>query len=106
MDLDLPCGVEGWVEIVCRCWDNSLDTQPPDLRTAWNWGLHVTSSCHRISVYSVNYTRPKTKTRLQEFADKGTPFAPITVPLAFPSQTWDDYEDFWGSHDPRDAEDE
>ncbi len=35
-EFDLPCDVEGWVEIVCRCWDNSLNTQPPDVRTAWN----------------------------------------------------------------------
>ncbi|KAL2279151.1 hypothetical protein FJTKL_13716 [Diaporthe vaccinii] len=105
-DMALPCDVEGWVEIVCRCWDNSLNTQPPDVRTAWNWGLHFTSSCHRISVYSVNNTRPKTKARLEEFADKGIPFASIIVPLAFPSQTWDDYEKYWETHDPRDAEDE
>ena len=104
--LDLPCDVEGWVEIVCRCWDNSLNTQPPDVRTAWNWGLHVTSSCHRISVYSVNKSRPLTKARLDQFEKAGIPFGPITVPLAFPSQSWEDYEKFWSENDPRDAEDD
>ncbi|KAK7974319.1 hypothetical protein PG989_016167 [Apiospora arundinis] len=104
-EFDLPCDVEGWIEIVCRCWDNALNTQPPDVRTAWNWGLHVTSSCHRVSVYSVNKTRPATKARLEEFEKAGVPFGPITVPLPFPSQTWDEYEKFWSQHDPRDAED-
>ncbi|KAG6058725.1 hypothetical protein E4U32_004470 [Claviceps aff. humidiphila group G2b] len=103
---ELPCDVEGWIEIVCRCWDNALNTQPPDVRTAWNWGLHVTSSCHRISVYSVNKTRPLTMARMNEFDRRGIPFGPLTVPLAFPSQTKEDYAEFWAKHDPRDAEDE
>ncbi|TQN65094.1 Sulfite oxidase [Colletotrichum shisoi] len=105
-EFDLPCDVEGWVEVVCRCWDNALNTQPPDVRTAWNWGLHVTSSCHRISLYSVNKSRPATRARLAEFESKGIPFGPVTVPLAFPSQSWEDYEKYWASHDPRDAEDD
>ncbi|KAF2024164.1 molybdopterin binding oxidoreductase [Setomelanomma holmii] len=66
-EYDLPCNVEGWVEIVVRCWDNSLNTQPSEVRTSWNWGLHVTSSCHRISIYSLNKSRPVTKARLDEF---------------------------------------
>lgn len=103
--IDLPCDVEGWVEIVVRCWDNALNTQPPEVRTAWNWGLHVTSSCHRVSVYSVNKSRPLTKARLDEFEQKGIPFGPITLPLSFPAQTWDDYEKYWKKNDPRDAED-
>jgi sulfite oxidase len=53
-EFDVPCDVEGWVEVVCRCWDNSLNTQPLTVRAAWNWGLHVTSSAHRISVYSIS----------------------------------------------------
>ncbi|KAL7936542.1 Oxidoreductase, molybdopterin-binding domain-containing protein [Trichoderma chlorosporum] len=105
-EYDLPCDVEGWIEIVARCWDNALNTQPPNVRTAWNWGLHVTSSCHRISVYSVNKSRKLTHDRLKEFEEAGIPFGPITVPLGFPSQTWDDYEKYWKEHDPRDAEDE
>ncbi|KAJ6445150.1 sulfite oxidase, mitochondrial precursor [Purpureocillium lavendulum] len=105
-EYELPCDVEGWVEIVVRCWDNALNTQPPEVRTAWNWGLHVTSSCHRISVYSVNKSRPATKARLDEFEKAGIPFGPITVPLAFPAQTWPDYDKYWREHDPRDAEDD
>lgn len=105
-EMELPCDVEGWVEIVCRCWDNSLNTQPPDVRTAWNWGLHVTSSCHRINVYSVNKSRPRTKARLEEFESKGIPLGPLTVPLAFPSQNWDEYDEFWKKNDPRDVDDD
>ncbi|KAF2451153.1 molybdopterin binding oxidoreductase [Karstenula rhodostoma CBS 690.94] len=105
-EFDLPCDVEGWVEIVCRCWDNALNTQPPDVRTAWNWGLHVTSSCHRISFYSVNKTKPLTDKRLGEFEKADIPFGPVTVPLPFPSQTWEEYEKYWQEHDPRDAADE
>ena len=105
-EMDLPCDVEGWVEIVVRCWDNALNTQPPDVRTAWNWGLHVTSSCHRIAVYSVNTTKPQTKARMDEFERRGVPFAPLTVPLAFPAQSWEEYEKFWEENGPRDAEDD
>jgi len=105
-EYELPCDVEGWIEIVARCWDNALNTQPLDVRTTWNWGLHVTSSCHRISVYSVNKSRELTKARLDEFHRKSIPFGPITVPLEFPSQSWDDYNKFWQTHDPRDAEDD
>ena len=75
--LDLPVDVEGWLEIVVRCWDNSLNTQPTEVRNTcefvpsgraclsdlvssrpwWltraigNWGLHVTSSAHRVKIY-------------------------------------------------------
>ncbi|KAM0298123.1 hypothetical protein HYE67_001163 [Fusarium culmorum] len=101
---DLPCDVEGWVEIVVRCWDNSLNTQPPDVRTAWNWGLHVTSSCHRINIFSVNKKHENTKARMDEMDKRGVPFAPLTVPLSFPAQSWDEYEKYWKEHDPRDAE--
>lgn len=103
---DLPCDAEGWIEIVCRCWDNSLNTQPLEIRTAWNYGLHVTSSCHRISVYSVNKSKPETKARLDELEERGIPFGPITAPLTFPPQTTESYEKFWQEHDPRDADDE
>lgn len=45
-EMDLPVDAEGWLEIVCRCWDNALNTQPTFVRTSWNWGLHV----HSISL--------------------------------------------------------
>ncbi|MCJ1369174.1 hypothetical protein MMC20_000383 [Loxospora ochrophaea] len=79
--VDLPVDAEGWLELVVRCWDNSLNTQPTFVRSAWNWDLHVTSSCHRIKVYSVNKNKPATAKRLKELEEKGIDFYPITKPL-------------------------
>ena len=47
-EIDVPVDAEGWLEFVVRCWDHSLNTQHTFVRSAWNWDLHVTSSCHRI----------------------------------------------------------
>jgi sulfite oxidase len=104
-ECDLPCDVEGWIEIVCRCWDNSLNTQPLTVRAAWNWGLHVTSSAHRISVYSMNKSRALTKQRLDKFEQTGSPLAPLTWPEEFQTQSWEEYKKFWEEHDPRDVDD-
>jgi sulfite oxidase len=103
--IDLPVDAEGWLELCCRCWDNSLNTQPTYVRSAWNWGLHVTSSCHRVKIYSVNKSKPNTKARLEEFEKRGMPFVPITRPTPFKIQTDEEYEKFWAKHDPRDVED-
>jgi sulfite oxidase len=103
--IDLPVDAEGWLELCCRCWDNSLNTQPAYVRSAWNWGLHVTSSCHRVKIYSVNKSKPNTKARLEEFEKRGIPFVPITRPTPFKIQTDEEYEKFWAKHDPRDVED-
>lgn len=32
---DLPVDAEGWLELVVRCWDNALNTQPTFVRSAW-----------------------------------------------------------------------
>ncbi|RPA95383.1 molybdopterin binding oxidoreductase [Choiromyces venosus 120613-1] len=76
-EIEVPVDAEGWLEFVCRCWDNALNTQPTFVRSAWNWDLHVTSSCHRIFIYSVNKTRPRYGQA------KGVPLEPITRPLEF-----------------------
>ena len=34
-----------------------------------SWDLHVTSSCHRIKVYSVNTSKPATAARLKEIEE-------------------------------------
>jgi sulfite oxidase len=104
-EMDLPCDVEGWIEIVCRCWDNSLNTQPLSVRAAWNWGLHVTSSAHRIKVYSINKSRARTQEKLKMFEDNpDTPLAPLTWPEDFPTQSAEEYAKFWDEHDPRDVD--
>ncbi|KAJ5380728.1 uncharacterized protein N7496_003156 [Penicillium cataractarum] len=104
-EYDLPCDVEGWIEIVCRCWDNSLNTQPLNVRAAWNWGLHVTSSAHRIKVYSVNKSRELTRKRLDKYEQLGIPLAPLTHYDIIPGQTAEEYEQYWRDHDPRDVDD-
>jgi sulfite oxidase len=40
----------------------------------------VTSSCHRIKIYSINKTRPKTAAKLKQFEKLGIPFLPIIQP--------------------------
>jgi sulfite oxidase len=101
--IDLPVDAEGWLELVVRCWDNSLNRQPTFVRSAWNLGLHVTSSCHRIKIYSVNKSKPATMKRMMEFEKNGVPFEPLTRPTEVPTQE-EDYEKFWATHDPRDVE--
>ncbi|TGJ81656.1 hypothetical protein E0Z10_g7116 [Xylaria hypoxylon] len=115
---ELPCDVEGWIELVVRCWDNSLskslwfmmaclyiiDTQPTEVRNAWNWGLHVTSSAHRVRIYSVNKSKERTRARLEEFEKRGTSFVPITRPTEFPFMTWEEYDEFFAKAGPRDIE--
>ncbi|KAK3365091.1 Oxidoreductase, molybdopterin-binding domain-containing protein [Lasiosphaeria ovina] len=101
----VPCDHEGWAELVVRCWDNSLNTQPMEVRHSWNWGLHVTSSCHRVKVYSVNASRPATRKRLQEFEDHKVGFLPITRPTEFAYQTPEEYDEAWSKMQPRDVDD-
>ena len=104
-EIDLPCDVEGWIEIVARVFDNALNTQPLTVRAGWNWSLHLTNTVHRISVYSVNKTREMTRKRLGEFEAANTPFAPLTRPTEFTTQSMDDYLAFWKVNDPRDPDD-
>ena len=62
------------------------------LTLARNWDLHVTSSCHRIKIYSVNRSRPATAERLRQLEERGLPFVPITRPLNFDLETDEEYE--------------
>jgi sulfite oxidase len=103
--IDLPVDAEGWLELTVRCWDNSLNTQPTFVRSAWNWGLHVTSSCHRVKIYSVNKSKKDTRERLELFKKHGIPFMPLTKPTEeFHVQEEEAYAKFWEEHDPRDVE--
>lgn len=102
--VSVPCDHEAWTEIVVRCWDNSLNTQPMEVRQSWNWGLHVTSSCHRVKIYSVNASRPATRKRLEEFGQHNESFLPITRPTQFVYQTADEYEEAWANMEPRDVD--
>lgn len=67
-----------------------------------NWGLHVTSSCHRIKIYSVNRTKPATAARLKVMEEKGIPLTPITRPLQIDLETEEDYEEVMKAMNGRD----
>ncbi|PQE29127.1 oxidoreductase molybdopterin binding domain-containing protein [Rutstroemia sp. NJR-2017a BBW] len=79
-EIDLPVDAEGWLEVCVRCWDNAMNTQPTFVRSAWNWDLHVTSSAHRVKVFSINTSRPKSAATIKLYEKKGIPFLPITQP--------------------------
>ncbi|KAA8574029.1 hypothetical protein EYC84_005564 [Monilinia fructicola] len=102
-EIDLPVDAEGWLELVVRCWDNSMNTQPTFVRSTWNWDLHVTSSCHRIKVFSINKSRPKTAARLQLYEKLGVPLLPITQPAPFEledDEIYDQEMEARGGRDP------
>lgn len=67
-----------------------------------NWGLHVTSSCHRVKVYSVNRSKPDTAARLKVMEEKGIPLNPITRPLEIDLETEEQYEEVMKARDGRD----
>ncbi|CAO2658343.1 Nn.00g060660.m01.CDS01 [Neocucurbitaria sp. VM-36] len=90
-ECEIPVDAEGWLEFCVRCWDDALNTQPTFVRSAWNWDLHVTSSCHRIKVYSVNKSKPATAKRLKQLEEKGASILPLTRPLPFDLETDEEY---------------
>lgn len=52
---DLPVDAEGWLELVVRCWDNALNTQPTFVRSTWFVQLFLELSLsHRPSRGSSN----------------------------------------------------
>ncbi|EPT05357.1 hypothetical protein FOMPIDRAFT_1156176 [Fomitopsis schrenkii] len=87
----VPVDAEGWVEFCVRTWDSSCNTEPTFVRSAWNWDLHVTSSCHRIKLYSMNRTRPSTKARLEAYAARGESVLPITKPVEWSLEDMNDF---------------
>ncbi|KIJ64599.1 hypothetical protein HYDPIDRAFT_175536 [Hydnomerulius pinastri MD-312] len=89
--IKLPVDAEGWLEFCVRTWDSSNNTEPTFVRSAWNWDLHVTSSCHRIKVYSVNTTRAETRKRLAELASKGEGIEPLSRPFEYALEDRDEY---------------
>ncbi|KAF7982850.1 hypothetical protein HWV62_25822 [Athelia sp. TMB] len=91
-EIELPVDAEGWLELCVRCWDNSMNTQPTYVRSAWNWDLHVTSSCHRIKVYSINSSKPATAKKLAIFAEKGVSILPITHPAEWDLEDDETYD--------------
>ncbi|KAK7037250.1 hypothetical protein VNI00_011241 [Paramarasmius palmivorus] len=89
--IDLPVDAEGWLEFCVRCWDSSNNTEPTFVRSAWNWDLHVTSSCHRIKIYSVNTSRPETVKRLELLKAHGQDITPLSLPAEFTLEPLEEY---------------
>lgn len=69
-----------------------------------NWDLHVTSSCHRIKVYSINRSRPATAARLKKLEEKGLSITPITKPLEFDLESEEEWRANMLARDGRDPE--
>jgi len=57
-----------------------------------NWDLHVTSSAHRIKVYSINTSKPATAARMKQLEAAGLSVYPITRPLKIELESDEDYE--------------
>ncbi|KAK0367867.1 sulfite oxidase [Colletotrichum limetticola] len=62
------------------------------MRLHRNWDLHVTSSAHRIKVYSINKSRPATAARLKKLEENGIPIVPITLPAEIDFESDEEYE--------------
>ncbi|KAF9222999.1 molybdopterin binding oxidoreductase [Gyrodon lividus] len=89
--IKVPVDAEGWLEFCVRTWDSANNTEPTFVRSAWNWDLHVTSSCHRIKIYSVNRMKAETRKRLEELAAKGEGIEPLSRPLECALEDPDEY---------------
>ncbi|KAF4552288.1 Oxidoreductase molybdopterin-binding domain-containing protein [Elsinoe fawcettii] len=101
-EIDLPVDAEGWLEFCVRCWDDALNTQPTFVRSAWNWDLHVTSSCHRIKVYSMNKQKPITAQRIKMMEEKGMSMYPLSRPLEIDLEDDDHYDEAMAKRGGRD----
>lgn len=64
----------------------------------------MTSSCHRLFIYSVNKTKEPTAMRLAQLEKKGIPLTPITLPLEFDIEDDDHYLEVLEKQGPRDPE--
>lgn len=89
--ISLPVTVEGWLELCVRAFDNACNTQPTYVRSTWNLDLHVTSSCHRIKIYSVNKSYKATADRLRQIEENKDSLEPITRPLMFTVESRENY---------------
>ena len=95
---------EEWVEICVRCCDDAMNMQPTFQRSAWNWDLHVSHSCHRIKLFSVNRSKPRTKARLEATEKAGEPMLPLTKPLSVEAESDEEYEALMAEQGGRDPE--
>ena len=64
----------------------------------------MTSSCHRVKVYSINKSKPVTARRLEALENAGIPMVPITHPLEIDLESQEDYDEIMvkrGGRDPK-----
>jgi hypothetical protein len=69
-----------------------------------SWDLHVTSSSHRVKLYSVNKSKPLTAQRLAQLEAHGQPIEPLTKPVEFALESTEEYLAFARKH-PREPKD-
>jgi sulfite oxidase len=68
-----------------------------------NFDLHVTSSCHRVKIYSINRKRRDTAARLKQLEAIGMGITPISQPLPFDLESEEHYDEqvrLRGGRDP------
>ena len=66
--------------------------------------MHVTSSCHRIKVYSINRSKADTARRLKYLEENNIPLLPITRPLGVELEDEEEYDrelELRGGRDPK-----
>ena len=56
-----------------------------------SWDLHVTSSCHRIKIYSVNRSKEATAKRLKYLEEHGESILQLTKPAELPLEDMNDF---------------
>lgn len=64
----------------------------------------MTSSCHRVKIYSMNRSRPLTAQRLKLLEEKGMSMLPITQPLEIDLESDEHYDkamEAMGGRDPK-----
>ena len=64
----------------------------------FSWDLHVTSSCHRIKIYSVNTSRPETARRLKMLEEHGADITNLSQPFELALESEEEYEQAYHQH--------
>lgn len=70
----------------------------PDPDSTFSWDLHVTSSCHRIKIYSVNTSRPETARRLKMLEEHGADITNLSQPFELALESEEEYEQAYHQH--------
>ena len=63
-----------------------------------SWDLHVTSSCHRIKLYSMNRTREATRKRLELLRSHGADIEDLCRPFEYALEDEEAYLNAYRAH--------